>query len=100
MDKWENEVRDLEARFLLELSKASKDGSNKRKKGTKKPWWEDNTHLDRAESHIKRGKEGTGIDPDSGAHHFAHAGWRLLAEAAKRSGNIPPSPIRYDGERL
>jgi hypothetical protein len=80
---------DLLDRFTTELAKATRDGSKKRRAGTKPPWYEDDSHEAAVFSHITKWKRGELVDADSGAHPLVHAAWRLLAIACRESGNTP-----------
>lgn len=93
-DGWANERRDILGRFAQELAKATGDGSRKRRSGEKPPWYEDGSHEAAIFSHIMKWKRGELVDPDSGAHPMAHAGWRCLAIACKESGNVPEAAVR------
>lgn len=100
MEKWDAERLDIQNRFTSQLAKATADGSKKRQKGSKRPWWKDESHYERAMAHIKRYEEGETRDKDSGAHPLIHAAWRLLAIACTETGNTPPDQVFYDGKRL
>jgi uncharacterized HAD superfamily protein len=91
VDTFADERADVLARFQEELSKATGDGSKKRKAGEKPPWYRDNSHEGAIFSHITKWKRGEKVDPDSGAHPLVHAAWRCLAIACQESGNIPGS---------
>lgn len=84
-----SEVEDVLARFLEELQKATGDGANKRRAGTKPPWYRDDSHEGAIFSHLTKWKRGELVDPDSGAHPLVHAAWRCLAIACRESGNVP-----------
>lgn len=83
------EQDDLLARFMEELRKPTGDGGKKRERGTKPPWYEDDSHEGAFFRHIARWKSGEMMDSDSGAHHLVHASWRLLAVACIETGNVP-----------
>jgi hypothetical protein len=82
------EARDLIARFMAELSKATGDGQVKRRLG-KPPWYADDAHEAAIFSHLTKWKRGEKADRDSGAHPLVHAAWRCLAIACRESGNVP-----------
>jgi hypothetical protein len=84
-----DERDDILARFTAELAKVTGDGSKKRQAGTKPPWYEDDSHEGAVFSHLTKWKRGELVDPDSGCHPLVHASWRLLAIAARETGNIP-----------
>jgi hypothetical protein len=86
---WAEERRDLLNRFSEELSKASGDGSRKRQRGEKPPWYEDDSHEGAIFSHLTKWKRGELRDPDSGTHPLVHAAWRCLAIACQELGNVP-----------
>lgn len=83
------EQEDVLARFMEELRKPTGDGAQKRKRGEKPPWYEDDSHLGAVFSHLTKYFRGEMVDPDSGASPLVHAAWRLLAIACKESGNTP-----------
>lgn len=83
------EQQDVLARFLDELTKATGDGAVKRRKGTKPPWYSDDSHEAAVFSHLMKWKRGELTDPDSGAHPLVHAAWRCLAIACRETGNVP-----------
>lgn len=101
LDEYQLEREDVLERFMAELEAVTADGSNKRRAGLKKPWWEDLSHFDRASGHIERWLDGETVDADSGRHPLVHAGWRLIAIACSETGNHPKyDPLKYDGPRL
>ncbi len=82
----------LMATFVHMLAKASADGKKKRDAGVKDPWWRDPSHEAGVWSHFKRRAQGELVDPESGAHPFVHAAWRLLAIAYQETyGKRPPT---------
>ena len=85
----QSESEDLLERFLFELRQATGDGHQKRKAGTKPPWYRDPSHEGAIFSHLTKWKRGEKVDPDSGAHPLVHAAWRCLAIACRESGNVP-----------
>ena len=87
------EQGDLLERFMEELRKPTGDGAKKRKKGTKPPWYIDQSHEGAVFSHITKWKRGELVDPDSGAHPLVHAAWRLLAIACQETGNVPRNEV-------
>lgn len=97
-ETWQQEREDILRRFIVELSKATKDGSAKRQRGEKPPWYEDESHWKAALRHLDRWNlYGEKHDPCSSAHPLVHAAWRLLAIACRENGNVPyPLP---DGAR-
>lgn len=84
-----NEQDDLIARFMEELKKPTGDGAQKRSRGEKPPWYEDDSHHGSAFSHYTKWLRGERVDPESGAHPLVHSAWRLLAIACRESGNTP-----------
>lgn len=89
VDYWALERQDVLDRFADELSKATGDGSKKRKSGEKPPWYADGSHEAAIFSHLNKWKHGEKVDPDSGAHPLVHLAWRALAIACQESGNVP-----------
>lgn len=89
------EQDDLIARFTEELWKPTGDGSKKRKRGEKPPWYVDDSHEGAFFRHLAKRKSGEVIDPESGAHHYVHAAWRLLAIACQEVGNVPLTTEGY-----
>lgn len=88
-EDWANERADVLARFVVELTKATGDGSKKRQAGTKPPWYADMSHEAAMHRHLERYALGETQDPDSGAHPLVHAAWRALAIACSETGNYP-----------
>lgn len=86
---WANERTDVLVRFMVELQRATGDGSRKRQAGTKPPWYQDDSHEGAIFSHLTKWKRGELVDPDSGAHPLVHAAWRCLAIACRETGNTP-----------
>lgn len=88
----QTEVTEL---FATMLQACSSDGGKKLAAGTKVPWQIDTTHQAAVWSHFKRHAQGELIDPESGAHPYVHAAWRLLAiawqetEARKLNHKVP-----------
>lgn len=94
---WQQEREDILRRFIVELAKATKDGSVKRQRGEKPVWYEDESHHDAGLRHYQCWLAGETQDEDSGASPLVHAAWRLLALACIETGNVPyPLP---DGSR-
>jgi hypothetical protein len=91
-EDWAEERADVLHRFMVELLKATGDGSAKRQAGTKPPWYEDPAHEAAIFSHLARWKRGELTDKDSGAHPLVHAAWRCLAIACSETGNHPEAP--------
>lgn len=89
MTDWAQERKDVLDRFMMELTKATGDGSKKRQTGEKPPWYEDKSHEAAMFSHLNKWKHGEKMDPDSGAHPLVHLAWRALAIACAESGNVP-----------
>jgi hypothetical protein len=67
--------------FREMLKAATGDGGKKRAAGTKPSWKVDPSHLAAVFSHLNAYFHGEKVDPDSGAHPFVHAAWRMLAIA-------------------
>lgn len=83
------EQEDLLARFIEELRKPTGDGAKKRAGNMKPPWYVDTSHMAAVYSHFMKRERGEMVDPDSGAHPYVHAAWRLLAIACIETGNVP-----------
>lgn len=85
--------RDVFARVAAEMLDAcSRDGSVKRDRGDKAPWWRDPTHEPAIFSHLMKWKRGELRDAESGAHPLAHAAWRMLAIAYQETyGQVDPA---------
>ena len=77
----ENEVDLLMEEFEQMLRAVSGDGGNKRRAGTKPPWWMDASHEAAIFSHLNKWKHGELQDKDSGQHPLVHMAWRALAIA-------------------
>lgn len=86
---WAAERNDILNRFTGMLAKVTGDGSVKRQRGEKPPWYEDHSHQGAIFSHLTNYFRGELVDPDSGAHPLVHAAWRCLAIAAQDTNNIP-----------
>jgi hypothetical protein len=84
-----DEQQDVLARFMEELRKPTGDGKNKRARGEKPPWYNDNSHPAAMYRHLERWEAGERYDPDHEAHPLVAMAWRALAIACKESGNIP-----------
>ena len=77
--------------FTAMLRQPTKDGGKKREANAKEPWWRDPEHMAAVWSHFRRHERGELVDPESGAHPFVHAAWRLLAIAFQETyGQIDP----------
>lgn len=83
------EQEDVLARFMEELRKPLGDGAQKRARGDKPPWYEDDSHEAAVFSHLRKWKAGELVDSDSGAHPLVHASCRLLMIACRETGNTP-----------
>ena len=88
-DKWSAERADVITRFSHELAGVTADGSRKRQRSEKPPWYADDSHLGAVFSHLTKWFRGEVLDPDSGVHPLVHAAWRLLAIACRENGNYP-----------
>ena len=78
--------------FLALLSSVTSDGSRKRMRGEKPPWWRDPSHEPAIFSHLNQWKHGTKADKDSGAHPLVHLAWRALAIAwQETAGQVDPA---------
>jgi hypothetical protein len=90
-ENWEDERNIVNTTFSNMLSLVTGDGSKKRQKGEKPPWWRDNSHEAAIFSHLNRWKHGEKKDPDSYAHPLIHAAWRMLAIAYQETyGQVNP----------
>lgn len=86
-----NEQAVVIAVFAEMLRAATGDGGRKRAAGLKPPWWRDGSHLPAVFSHFRKRALGELRDPDSGAHPYVHAAWRLLAIAYQETyGRVDP----------
>ena len=74
-----NEQLVLAEMFAMALRSCTVDGGEKRRAGTKPPWWRDPSHEAAIFSHLNAWKHGVLQDPDSGAHPLFHLAWRALA---------------------
>lgn len=94
MDEWQKERETVLAVFYWLLSDATGDGSKKRQRGEKQPWYEDQSHEAAIFSHLSKWKHGEREDPDSGAHPLVHLAWRALALAYQENeGPLEPDPV-------
>lgn len=84
--------RELLLQVYLEMLRLpTGDGSRKRGRGEKPPWWRDVSHEGAIFSHLTKWKRGERVDPDSGAHPLVHAAWRCLAIAYQETyGKVDP----------
>lgn len=91
-EDWGRE-RQLVVETFAEMLKApTGDGSVKRQRGEKPPWWRDGSHEGAVFSHITKWKRGERVDPTSGAHPLVHAAWRMLAIAYQETyGCVDPA---------
>jgi len=88
---WELERYLIHSTFLKMLDAATGDGSIKRQRGEKPPWWRDPDHEKAIFSHLNKWKRGEKVDPTSGAHPLVHLAWRALAIAHQEThGQVPP----------
>ncbi len=83
----QSEKDEIIIEFMKLLRDATADGNGKRVLGTKPLWKVDPSHKAAVFSHIARRERGEMCDPDSGAHPFVHAAWRLLAIAWQETHN-------------
>lgn len=91
MNEWERERYYVIKTFSDMLKAATGDGSVKRQRGEKPPWWRDDQHMPAVYSHFRKRAMGELTDPDSGAHPYVHAAWRLLAIAYQETyGKVDP----------
>jgi hypothetical protein len=91
MTDWDNERRNILATFHSMLAAVTGDGSLKRQRSEKPPWYEDASHMAAVWSHFRRREQGEFEDPDSGVHPYVHAAWRLLAIAYQETvGRVEP----------
>jgi len=74
--------------FREMLKMTTGDGGEKRAAGLKPSWKVDPSHMAAVWSHFKKHEQGELVDPDSGAHPFVHAAWRLLAIAWQENQTI------------
>lgn len=78
--------------FTEMLKTVTGDGGRKRAAGVKPPWWRDGSHMPAVWSHFRKRAQGELRDPDSGAHPYVHAAWRLLALAYQEThGQVDPA---------
>jgi hypothetical protein len=78
--------------FVKMLRAATKDGGNKRARGEKPPWWNDDSHLPAIFSHLNKYFHGEKVDKDSGASPLIHLAWRALALAyIETHGRVAPN---------
>ena len=91
-DEWQAERDKVLRTFTKMLAEVTKDGSKKRQKGEKPPWYEDDSHEAAVFSHLTKWKRGEKHDKDSGTHPLVHAGWRCLAIAYREMyGEVEPN---------
>jgi hypothetical protein len=83
------EQEDVLARFADELRKPTGDGANKRSRGEKPPWYEDDSHEAAMYRHLDCYESGERYDPDSGCHPLVSVAWRALAIVCIETGNVP-----------
>lgn len=83
------EATDVLERFYEALRAVILDGQNKRRAGTKPPWWKDGSHERAVFSHLSKWKRGELHDADSGAHPLVHLAARALMIALTETGNVP-----------
>lgn len=80
-EDWGRE-RQLVVETFAEMLKApTGDGSVKRQRGEKPPWWRDGGHTSAFYRHLEQWESGERYAPDSRVHHLISAAWRLLAIA-------------------
>lgn len=97
MTDWAAERKDVLDRFEILLEAATGDGSVKRQRGEKPPWYNDDSHEAAMFSHLNKWKHGELVDPDSGSHPLVHLAWRALAIACIESGFVPGWDISDSG---
>jgi hypothetical protein len=85
------EIVDEVERFRSMILEPIADGSMKRQRGEKPPWWQDPTHKEALFSHYHNYLIGIKHDPDSGAHPLVHLAVRALMQAAIETFNTPAS---------
>lgn len=91
-DEWEHERKMVLNTFSRMLAGATGDGSKKRQRGEKPPWYVDEKHEAAIWSHMDKWKHGERKDADSGAHPLVHLAWRALAIAYQETyGKFDPS---------
>ena len=90
MNEWELERKKVLDQFTELLAQVTMDGSKKRQRGEKDPWWKDG-HENAMRRHLIRWALGELHDPDSGAHPLVHVAWRALAIAYQETyGMVEP----------
>lgn len=84
--------RELVGRVFSELLKsATGDGSAKRIRGEKPPWWRDSGHEAAMYRHLEAFETGERFDPDNHGDPLVAVAWRALALAYQRKyGKVPP----------
>lgn len=88
---WADERATIQKIFSKMLSACTADGSVKRRRGEKPPWYRDPSHEAAVFSHLNKWKHGEKVDSVSGQHPLVHAAWRCLAIAYQETrGKIPP----------
>jgi hypothetical protein len=91
-EDWARERQVVLETFSSMLAKVTGDGSAKRQRGEKPPWWRDPSHEAAIFSHLNKWKHDEKVDKDSGAHPLVHAAWRCLAIAYQEThGRIDPA---------
>ncbi len=80
-ENWAKERELVLATFTTLLAKVTGDGSVKRQRGEKPPWWLDDSHEAAIFSHLSKWKHGELQDRDSKTHPLVHLAWRALAVA-------------------
>lgn len=92
--EWAKEREVVNNTFLNMLKLVTADGSNKRQKGEKPPWWKDDSHEKAIFSHLNKWKHGELRDSHSRAHPLIHLAWRALAIAWQETrGKVDPAKI-------
>jgi hypothetical protein len=91
-EDWGREREVVLETFTGLLAKVTGDGSVKRQRGEKPPWWRDGSHEAAIFSHLNKWKHGEKVDKDSGSHPLVHLAWRALAIAYQETaGKIDPA---------
>jgi hypothetical protein len=91
MTDWVRERETVLRVFTEMLSQATGDGSIKRQRGEKLPWWKDDSHEAALYRHLEKYESGERYAEDSGVHHLISLGWRSLAAAYQELyGKVEP----------
>lgn len=91
-EDWAKEREVVLDTFTKMLAQVTGDGSKKRQRGEKPPWWRDDSHEAAIFSHLNKWKHGEKHDRDSGAHPLVHLAWRCLAISwQETNGKVDPA---------